>query len=303
MNMKIMKRHIISLLVCLLSVCVLSSVAMAQSKGLLDIIGNKATKEGSSERKMIEGLGTILRSAQGLDYESEKTLGEGLALEGFKRYGLPVNDDHVQNFVNQLGNALAMNSNRPDIPYYFVVIKSPLMNAFSCPGGIVFISSGLVKSMKSEAQLAGVLAHEIAHVSQKHAIKTIQQGQFLQGVSQITTAGMKGEDGKKFREAIGSLSNTLFDTGLSHQMEYEADRLSMQTAYRTGYSPEAMIEVLKILQKHQKGATVKGSWYGTHPPLNKRIAKLRTELKAYPDWKELRFSTGRLNWYQKRIPQ
>ncbi|GAB7021639.1 M48 family metalloprotease [Salidesulfovibrio brasiliensis] len=279
----------------------MSAPAKAQS-GLFDAIGKEHTKEGSPERKLLQGLGTIMRSTQGLDYKSELALGESLALKGFERYGMPVEDKHVRRFVNLMGNALAMNSNRPDIPYHFVVVKSPLKNAFSCPGGIIILSSGLVKSLMTEGQLANVLAHEIAHVAQKHAVKTIQQGQLLQGLSQMTAAGMQGEEGRKFQKAVSNMATTLFDTGLSHSMEFEADRLGMQTAYRTGYSPHAMIEVLRILEERQKGSTVKGSWYGTHPPLDQRIAKLNGELKAYPDWKELRNSTGRLNWYKERIP-
>lgn len=297
-----MKTHRIAYTVLAGLLCLLLAGPARAQGSLFDVIGKKHTKEGSSERKLLEGLGTMMRSAQGMDYKSELALGESLALKGFQRYGMPVEDEHVRRFVNLLGNALAMNSNRPEIPYHFVVMKSPLMNAFSCPGGIIFISSALVKSLKTEGQLANVLAHEIAHVAQKHAVKTIQQGQFMQGLSQMTAAGMDGEEGKKFQKAISDMATTLFDTGLSHSMEFEADRLAMQTAYRTGYSPHGMIEVLQVLEKHQKGATVKGSWYGTHPPLSQRLTKLSGEIKAYPDWKELRDSTGRLNWYQKRIP-
>lgn len=278
------------------------SAAPALAQGnLFDALSKGLTKEGSKERKTLEGIGTILRGAQGLDYESELALGESLALEGFQRYGMPVEDEHVQRFVNLMGKAVAANSTRPDIPYHFVVVQSPLMNAFSCPGGIVFLSSALVKALKTEAQLAAILSHEVGHVAAKHAVESIQQAQLLQGVTQITTANMNSEEGKKFKKAVSGMKETLFDTGLSHQMEFEADRLSMQTAYRTGYSPKAMYEVLEILQKNQSGATVKGSWYGTHPPLKQRLAKLRVELEKYPDWKELRTSTGRLGWYQKRI--
>lgn len=258
-------------------------------------------KKGFDTRKLFQGLGTILRASQGLDYESEKTIGESLALEGFKRYGMPVEDEHVQRFVNLLGVSLARDSMRPDIPYRFVVVKNDVKNAFSCPGGIIFLSSGLFTSLKTEAQLACVLAHEVAHVAHKDAIKSIQQAQFLKGVGTITSSAMEGDKGRQFQAMIGDLQTTLFDTGLSYKMEYAADLGGMDTAYRTGYGPNGMIETLQILRSEEKGAIMKGSWYSTHPPLAKRIANCQAHLRDFSDYRQMRQHTGRLQWYQKRV--
>ena len=89
-------------------------------------------------KQALDGLTGIVQSAEGIDYQSEYTIGETLALEGFKYYGLPVKNNKLQTYVNTLGNAVAKNSIRPEIPYYFVVVDTPIYNAFSCPGGIVF---------------------------------------------------------------------------------------------------------------------------------------------------------------------
>ncbi len=265
------------------------------------LAADAAKKKGFNTQQLFQGLGTILRASQGLDYKSEKTIGESLALEGFKRYGMPVEDEHVQKFVNLLGVSLARDSMRPDIPYRFVVVKNDIKNAFSCPGGIIFLSSGLFTCLKTEAQLACVLSHEIAHVAHKDAIKSIQQAQFLQGVGTITSAAMKGEQGQQFKALIGELQTTLFDTGLSHKMEYAADLSGMDTAYRTGYGPNGLIEALQILRSEEKGAVFKGSWYSTHPPLAKRISNCSVHLREFSDYKQMRQSTGRLQWYQKRV--
>jgi len=106
-------------------------------------------------------VGTILSSTGEIDYESEMAIGEKPCPRGIQAYGVPVKDESLQRYVNVLGNAVARNSIRPEILYRFVVIESPLYNAFACPGGIIFISSTLVKSMSNEAQLAAVLAHEV----------------------------------------------------------------------------------------------------------------------------------------------
>ena len=103
--------------------------------------------------------------------------------------------------------------------------------------------------MKSESELAGVLAHEIAHVTHKHALKAIKRARFFEGVGKITTINMKGEDGKKYRDMIGNLQNVLFDKGLDKNMEFEADLSGMEFAYRTGYNPEGLITILKRLKE------------------------------------------------------
>ena len=149
--------------------------------GLFDKLLDPNSKEG----KILQGATSILGSTGEIDYNSERTIGESLALEGFGRYGMPVKNSALQKYVNLVGMSVARNSLRPEIPYSFVVIDSPLQNAFACPGGIIFISSGLLNTIETEAQLAGILAHEVAHVGHKHALKTIQRPAFskVQGKS------------------------------------------------------------------------------------------------------------------------
>jgi len=250
-------------------------------------IFDKLMDPKSKESQILQGVGSILGSTSELDYPSERTIGESLALEGFRRYGMPVKDANLQKYINLVGNAVVRNSLRPEIPYAFVVVDSPLQNAFSCPGGIIFISAGLLKTIRDEAQLAGILAHEVAHVGHKHALKSIQRAQFFQGVGKITAATMKGEKGKEFENMIGSLQNTLFDKGLDQNMEFEADRSAMETAYRTGYDPEGIIEVLRELKRIETRSKKQGSWFSTHPPLNERIRSCEAEMRRYPDAKSL----------------
>jgi beta-barrel assembly-enhancing protease len=241
----------------------------------------------SKERQILQGVGVILGSTTEMDYESERTIGESLALEGFRRYGMPVGDADLQKYVNLVGNAVARNSLRPKIPYRFVVVESPLQNAFSCPGGIIFISAGLMQTIRDEAQLAGILAHEVAHVGHKHALKSIQRAQFFKGVGKITAATMKGEKGKEFEAMIGNLQETLFDKGLDQNMEFEADKSAMETAYRTGYDPRGILEVLKRLREIEARSQKQGSWFSTHPPLSERIKRCEAEMGRYPDARSL----------------
>jgi predicted Zn-dependent protease len=238
----------------------------------------------SKERKILSGAQNVLSSSQQMDYTSERTIGERIAVEGLRRYGMPSTNQKMQHYVNLVGMSVAMNSQRPDIPYRFVVVESPVQNAFACPGGIIFVTSTLMQTLQNEAQLAGILAHEVGHVALRHALKSIQRAQFFSGVGQITAATMKGDKGAQFESMIGDLQNVLFDKGLDQNMEFEADASAMETAYRTGYNPAGLMEALQSLQKLEASSPdKKGSWFSTHPPLSARIAKNQAQLRKYPD--------------------
>ena len=250
--------------------------------GLFDSL-QKLADPNSAERKMLSGATQVVSSAKDMDYPTERVVGESLALEGLQRFGKPVKNEALQQYVNLVGAALAANSKRPTIPYQFAVLDCSVQNAFSVPGGVIFISKELLGILENESELAAVLAHEIGHVAGKHALKSIRRAQFLQGVGTITAANMKGQDGKQFESMVGDLQTVIFDKGLDQSMEFEADSAAMETAYRTGYDPRGMINVLKKLQKVEASSVKKGSWFSTHPPLDQRIAKLEAQLKKYPD--------------------
>ena len=263
-----------------LVLAVLITLPALAAAGFLDNLLDPSSKE----RKMLSGAQSVLSSSQQMDYTSERTIGERLAVEGLRRYGMPVDNQKLQHYVNLVGMAVTMNSPRPDIPYRFVVLDSPVQNAFACPGGIIFVTSALVQTIQSEAQLAGILAHEVGHVALRHALKSIQRSQFFSGVGQITASTMKGDKGAQFETMIGDLQNTLFDKGLDQNMEYEADASAMETAYRTGYNPAGLMEVLLELKRIEASSPdKKGSWFSTHPPLSSRIAKNQAQMRKYPD--------------------
>ncbi len=258
-------------------------------------------KDLQKAKQAMEGLGSISQSIKGIDYETEFTIGETLALEGFQRFGLPVKNSELQTYVNTMGKAVAKNSTRPEIPYYFVVVQSDVYNAFACPGGIIFVSSQLVKSMADEAELACVLSHEVCHVGFKHALQSVRRAKFIEGAGKIGTVNMKGEEGQKYRAMIGDLQTVLFDQGLDKQMEFEADREGMACAYRTGYDPAGMLRVLEMLKAKQAGAHTKGSWFSTHPPLSDRLSKCNDQMKNYPDASQMALLPDRFTKYRQLL--
>lgn len=272
----------------LLLICaVLTITASSASAGFFDQL-QKITNPDSKEGKILSGATQVLSSSKDIDYKTERTIGESLALEGLQRFGNPVKNESLQKYVNLVGNAVSTNSKRATIPYQFAVLDSPVQNAFAVPGGVVFVSRALFSVLDDESELAAVLAHEVGHVAAKHALKSTQRAQFFQGVGTITAASVKGDKGKKFASAIGDMQAVLFDKGLDKEMEFEADQAAMETAYRTGYDPSAMIRVLEKLQKLEASSTdKKGSWFSTHPPLAERITRLKDQLNKYPDHSSL----------------
>ena len=257
------------------------AVAVTANAAWMDQLQKLADPE-SKERKILSGTTQVLSSSKEIDYTTERTIGEALALESMQRFGRPVDNESVQQYVNLVGAVVAQSSLRSTIPYRFTVLDSPVQNAFAAPGGVIFISKALLATLNDESELAAVLAHEIGHVAAKHALKSTQRAQFLQGVGTITAA-TSGDKGKEYQALIGDLQSKLFDQGLDKTMEFEADLAAMETTYRAGYNPLAMIRVLERLKKIEASSVKKGSWFSTHPPLNERIARLKKEKNRYPD--------------------
>lgn len=268
----------------ILTMMALTFAAVPALAGFMDKLQNLANPD-SKEGRLLSGATQVLSSSKEIDYKTERTIGESLALEGLQKFGVPLKNESLQQYVNLVGNAVAKNSKRATIPYQFAVLDSTVQNAFAVPGGVIFVSRALVSILSDEAELAAVLAHEVGHVSAKHALKSTQRAQFFEGVGTITAASVRGDKGKKFASAIGDMQTVLFDKGLDRDMEFEADLAAMETTYRTGYDPSALIRVLEKLQKLEASSKEKkGSWFSTHPPLSERIERLRAELRKYPDY-------------------
>ncbi|MEE2986897.1 MAG: M48 family metalloprotease [Nitrospinota bacterium] len=219
-----------------------------------------------------------LQALQPIRYEEEKAIGGSLAVEVFNKFGGPYQDPKLQSYITLVGQAVADVSERPDIPYHFAILNTEDPNAFATPGGYVFVSIGLLRMLKNEAQLAGVLGHEIAHITQKHAIQTLERSKSLKGLSSLTMTVMDKDPGL-FDKVINEVSNILFTRGLDHNLEYEADKFGTEYAYRTGYFPGGLKDFLKILGQSQ--SKNKSIFMSTHPSLVSRFKRLTSTMRSY----------------------
>jgi beta-barrel assembly-enhancing protease len=182
-----------------------------------------------------------------------------------------VKDDALQQYVNKVGRWVASQSERADLPWKFGVIESADLNAFAAPGGYVLITKGLYQKMINEAQLAGVLGHEIAHVVKKHQLKVLQKQQ----VMSVGSEWLKKKFGKTklADKAIGSGAE-ISARSLDKDAEFEADRMGMVLATRAGYDAYGLPEVLQTIGQTNKADSSVALLFKTHPAPDERLAKL-----------------------------
>ena len=203
--------------------------------------------------------------------EEEITLGRNIT--GSLLGAAPlVKDDALQKYVNQVGRWVASQSERADLPWKFGVIESADINAFAAPGGYVLITKGLYQKMTNEAQLAGVLGHEIAHVVKKHQLKVLQKQQLLSsGSNWLKEKFAKGN--KLADKAIGSGAE-ISARSLDKDAEFEADRMGMVLAARAGYDAYGLAEVLQTIGQTNKADSSVALLFKAHPAPDDRLAKL-----------------------------
>lgn len=223
-----------------------------------------------------------------IDQDEEIQIGDGLASGLLGAVPLYPNDN-LQRYVNRVGKWVAMHSERADLPWTFGVMDSEIVNAFALPGGIIFVSWGLVKRLNSESELAGVLAHEIAHVVKKHQLAAIQNAAgsgALGAVGQELLAQKLGKTGVGkvgLQNEVAAMGTNLVKDGfflrpLDRSLEYEADRTGVVIATRAGYDPYGLVAVLQMMQGLKEEDAGLSIVFKTHPQPSDRIAELEKSM-------------------------
>ncbi|MGA7180481.1 MAG: M48 family metalloprotease [Thiobacillaceae bacterium] len=183
-----------------------------------------------------------------------------------------VRDDQLQRYVNVVGRWVAEQSGRKDINWYFGVLDTDDINAFAAPGGYVFLTKGLYRQLNNEAELAGVLGHEIAHITLKHHLKLLKQSSVISALGQVIGEQVKGSD-QAVQNLIGNGAE-IMARGLDKSAELEADRLGAVFAARAGYEPWGLPTVLQDLTALPTGDKRTSLLYKTHPLPADRLAAL-----------------------------
>ena len=217
--------------------------------------------------------------------DKEIALGKQLAQE-VERQSKIVEDPIVAEYVNRLGQNLVRNSDAK-VPFTIKVVQSAEVNAFALPGGFFFVNSGLILKADTEAELAGVMAHEIAHVAARHGTKQATRGQLI-NIGTIPLIFMGGWTGYAIRQGA-SLAIPMGFLSFSRTMESEADFLGLQYMYKAGYDPQSFVdffEKIQTLEKKKPGTMSKV--FSTHPMTDDRIKaaqkNIENYLKAKPEY-------------------
>jgi predicted Zn-dependent protease len=183
-------------------------------------------------------------------------------------------DPELQRYVNTLGRWVAQQSERPDLPWHFAVNNSTAVNAAAAPGGYVIVTVGMLRVLRNESELAGVLGHEVAHVVQKHHLTALQKegamGLLGQGVQ---AASGHGRNAALVDQLVEPTKN-LYTQGLSRSDEYDADRMGVVLAARAGYQPWGLPSALQTLSSIQPDDKSVALLFKTHPNPSDRLQKL-----------------------------
>ena len=232
-----------------------------------------------------------------MDEASEMTEGAKAHKDVLKEYGA-VDDPKLQAYVAELGQRLAAQSHRPSLPWTFTVLDSPEINAFALPGGYVYVTRGIMAYLENEAELAGVMGHEIGHVTARHAAQraTRQQNAGI-GVIAATVLGAVLEvGGLSGATNIASQASQSVAAGYvaaySRDQESQADELGAEYLSRNRYDPRNMIDVIQVLKNQEqfaadtakaegKAAPTRSSWLSTHPANDKRLADIHAFAAKY----------------------
>jgi predicted Zn-dependent protease len=204
--------------------------------------------------------------------KEERSLGEQTSLALRTRFGV-VQDAKVTKYVTLVGSALAAQSSRPNLDWKFIVLDTDAVNAFAAPGGLIHVTRGLLGFARNEAELAGVLGHEITHVTEKHAVHFVEHSN--QASVAADAAGEKGYTADVIAKLSEKLGHFLLDNQYDQGQEDQSDEIGVQLANKLGYDPHGLQDVLKRLDARNSGRNDKNGWFSSHPATKDRIANVQ----------------------------
>lgn len=252
-----MKRELTSIIF----LCCLASSALAFDLGDIDL------------GKALGTLQKVQQASTDIDEAKEIELGRGIASNLLGAAPL-LKNQRVQKYVNSIGMWLVLQTERPGLPWRFGVLDDDDVNAFAAPGGYVFVTRGLLAQMRSEAELAGVLAHEISHVLRKHYLQAIKQGARSGLMAEFAGHALQKNGADPALTKLVNAGTEVYTRGLDKSDEFEADRMGVVIATRAGYDPYGLPAVLQTLQGLNAQDSSLALLFKTHPALGERLSLL-----------------------------
>lgn len=240
-----------------LAALAISAPAHAQLGGLGNAV--KRAQQANDAKQKLDDLSFTA--------EEEQTIGLDVSTKVRQRFGV-VQDPAVHKYVALVGMTLAKASERPELPWTFIVLDTDGVNAFASPGGYVHITRGALGLIKNEAELAGVLGHEIGHVTRKHTINALRKGSAVKiGTAAASTRA----------SFLGSVANRVYENVLENAYdrgdELDADKVGVLLPAKVGYNATALATFLQRLDDRNKDQAERNGLFASHPDTKARIDK------------------------------
>jgi predicted Zn-dependent protease len=249
----------------IVSLCLFSLLAGA-------LVAGGAAQADKLRDKLVQKLHESKRLLLAVSEEDEIRVGREVAASLLGVAPL-VPDEGLQRYVNTVGRWIAMQSERPDLPWHFGVIESADVNAFAAPGGYILLTRGLYANLADESELAGVLAHEIAHVLRRHHIELMRQSLLIAEGGKLIERRLRADKDALVKNLVGNGAEMLARR-LDREAEFEADRMAVVLAARAGYDPYGLPAVLQRIAAAARDDDRLRLLFSTHPPPADRLAQL-----------------------------
>jgi predicted Zn-dependent protease len=246
--------------------------AVGQGAGVLTPDQAKSVKKAGS---------TVGKTFDSFTPEQEYYIGRTVGAVVINQYK-PLSNDEANHYLNVLGQTLAQFSDKPETfgGYHFLIMETEEVNAFSAPGGLVFVSRGMLKCCKSEDATAAVLAHEIGHVQCGHGINAIKKSRYTSAVTTVLMEAGKSLSSQElaqlteaFEGSISDITGTMMNSGYARSAERQADQAAVTILQRAGYDPNALVAMLTEMKTHLKPGGK--DFAKTHPSPDERIADVK----------------------------
>jgi predicted Zn-dependent protease len=215
-----------------------------------------------------------VRDLQMTDKE-EQDLGKLVSDRIRARYGV-VQDANAHKYVALVGTALTMGSTRPNLPWTFIILDTDGVNAFAAPGGYVHITKGALALIKNEAELAGVLGHEIIHITEKHTVRALQKNSAVQMGAAETLSGSSS----LMQRVVNATYDNIVEKGFGRAEENESDEAGVALANRTGYAPNGLVTFLTTLKDRNKESKERRGLFASHPEMQGRLDDIGQQIKT-----------------------
>lgn len=206
--------------------------------------------------------------------EDEIALGEAVSEKIRSLYGVQQDQD-PHRYLALVGLLVAEKSTRPGLPYHFIILDSNAINAFAAPGGYVHITRGALAAVRHESELAGVLGHEIAHVTEKHTLKGLQK---MKGLELAEGETSLRSNSVFFQKVVAKATEAVLQ-GFGRAEELEADQAGIRLAAKCGYDPSGLSSFLETLKAQNEGASSRAGLFASHPETDERIQKLKAQVE------------------------